>query len=300
MSDVLFDRRLVRRRFGRAAAGYAAASALQREIESRLLESIDHYTLRHGVDARPARIVDVACGPAHASALLREWAPRAQVIALDAALPMLQAAADNTRGRFLRRAPVDRLCADLRALPLADMTVDLLFCNLALQWVEDLPAAFAEFRRVLRPGGLLLCSTFGTATLQELHEAFAAADAVPHVSPFTSIAQFGDALVAAGFREPVIDRDLLVESQPAFATVMQGLRAMGATNALHARRHTLSGRSRFVQAEAAYPRDARGAFPVTWEAIYAQAWAPEPGTPIRDAHGEIASVPLQRIPVRRR
>ena len=46
-------------------------------------------------------------------------------------------------------------------------------------------------------------------------------------------------------------------------------------------------------------RDARG-FPMRWEAIYAQAWAPEPGTPLRDAHGELAQVPLSRIPIRRR
>jgi malonyl-CoA O-methyltransferase len=200
----------------------------------------------------------------------------------------------------LRRKPVDRICADLRALPLADASVDVLFCNLALQWIDDLPAAFAGFRRVLKPGGLLLCATFGPDTLHELRTAFAEADELPHVSPFADIAGFGDALVAAGFREPVLDRDLLVETLPDFASVLRGLKAMGATNALHARRHSLSGRARFAAADTAYPRDSAGRFPLTWEAIYAQAWGPEPGTPIRVAGGELASVPLNRIPIRRR
>ena len=40
--------------------------------------------------------------------------------------------------------------------------------------------------------------------------------------------------------------------------------------------------------------------PMRWEAIYAQAWAPEPGTPMRDGLGELAQVPLSRIPIRRR
>ena len=43
----VFDSRQVRRAFGRAAAGYDAASPIQREIESRLLESLDYYALRH-------------------------------------------------------------------------------------------------------------------------------------------------------------------------------------------------------------------------------------------------------------
>ena len=53
----------------------------------------------------------------------------------------------------------------------------MLFSNLCLQWVEDLPAVFAGFRRVLKPGGLLLVSTFGPDTLFELRGAFAQADA---------------------------------------------------------------------------------------------------------------------------
>ncbi|PNS08696.1 malonyl-ACP O-methyltransferase BioC [Solilutibacter silvestris] len=298
MND-LFDARQVRHAFGRAAQGYEEASALQREIESRLLESFDHYALRHG-DAKPQVIVDLGCGPAHAAAWFRKQIPDARVIAIDAALPMLQAALPNTRGQWLRRKPVDRVCADLRALPLADASIDVLFCNLALQWIDDLPAAFAGFRRVLKPGGLLLCATFGPDTLYELRTAFEQADEVPHVSPFIDIAGFGDALVAAGFREPVLDRDLLVETLPDFTSVLRGLKAMGATNALHARRHSLSGRARFAAADAAYPRDGEGRFPLTWEAVYAQAWGPEPGTPIRDAGGELASVPLSRIPIRRR
>ena len=163
-----------------------AASPLQREIESRLLESLDHWALRHR-DEVPQVVVDVACGPARAAHALRARWPRSQVIALDAALPMLHAARDNTRGQFLRAREIPRLNADLRALPLADGSVDLLFCNLALQWIDDLTAAFAGFRRVLKPGGMLLVSTFGSETLAELREAFAAV-----------VARFPDRVAVAG------------------------------------------------------------------------------------------------------
>ena len=295
-----FDQRQVRRAFSRAAAGYDAAAVLQRAVEAQLLESLEYYALQHA-DAAPARVVDLGSGPGRAAAAMRKRWPKAQVVAVDLALPMLREARQREPWHPLRRR-IDRVCADARALPLADGSADLLFSNLCLQWVEDLPAVFAGFRRLLRPGGLLLVSTFGEDTLFELRSAFASADAAPHVSPFTSIAAFGDALVHAGFRDPVIDRDLHAAHYPDLPALMRELRALGATNALHARRHTLTGRQRFARAADAYAREfgePRG-LPATWETITAMAWAPPAGAPIREAGAEIASFPANRIPIRRR
>lgn len=302
MTDA-FDTRQVRRAFSRSAPAYAPASSLQREIEARLLESLDFLDDPALARPPPAVVLDVGCGPAHAAVAMRKRWPRARLVALDQALPMLrQAAPPASRWPFRARHPLERVCADARALPLADGSVDMLFSNLCLQWIDDLPAVFAGFRRVLRPGGLLLVSTFGPETLIELRDAFAQADSTPHVSPFASIARFGDALVHAGFRDPVLDRDLFVHAHRDLPALMRELRALGATNALLARRHTLTGKSRFARAAAAYEpmRSADGALPATWEAIYAHAWAPEPGAPIRDGGGELAAVPLSRIPIRRR
>ncbi|KRG68262.1 malonyl-ACP O-methyltransferase BioC [Pseudoxanthomonas dokdonensis] len=289
----MFDQRQIRRAFSRSAGTYDAAAALQHEVEKRLLESLDY------LDARvPGRALDVGCGPGRAAAAMHKRWPKAQVIAMDLALPMLQQA--KQRAGWWK--PFSRVCADARALPLADNSVDVLFSNLCLQWVEDLPSVFAGFRRVLRPGGLLLCSTFGPDTLHELRASFSHADAVPHVSPFASIAQFGDALLMSGFRDAVLDRDHFNLTYPDMTALMRELRAMGATNALASRRHTLTGRARFAAASAAYEplRDGNGKLPSTWEVIYAQAWAPPPGAPIREHGRDVAAVPVAQIPIRRK
>lgn len=295
MSADVFDPRQVRRAFSRASASYAGAATLQREVEARLLESLDYLDERV-----PEAVLDLGSGPGHAAMAMRQRWPRARVIAMDLALPMLRQAGAR-RWNPLRRAP-DRVCADARALPLADGSLDVLFCNLCLQWVEDLPAVFAGFRRVLRPGGLLLCSTFGPDTLHELRAAFAAADDAPHVNPFASIAQFGDALMQAGFRDPVLDRELQVRGHVDMAALMHELRAIGATNALASRRRALTGRARFAAAQAAYEtmRGGDGALPASWETITAMAWAPAHGAPIREHGAEIARFPARGIPVRRR
>ncbi len=307
MTAALFDSRQVRRAFSRSAAGYAAAAQLQHLVEARLLESLDYLDDPALKREAPQRVLDLGCGTGTAAMAMQKRWPKAQLLALDIALPMLQQARressrlKTTRWNLFSRTP-NLVCADARALPLADASVDVLFSNLCLQWVDDLDGVLAGFRRVLQPQGLLLVSTFGPDTLWELREAFAQADAAPHVSPFGDIAGFGDALVRAGFHQPVIDREVDTTYYADVASLMRELRAIGATNALHSRRHTLTGRARFSAAAQAYNgmRGEDGLLPATWETISAMAWAPEAGTPIRDGDLDIASVPLSRIPIRRR
>lgn len=305
MSAPVFDARQVRRAFSRSAASYEAAAGLQHAVEARLLESLDYLDDPALQRAPPRRVLDLGSGTGRASRAMQARWPKADVVSLDLALPMLREGRAAARpggwlGNPFARRPLP-VCADARALPLADASVDVLFSNLCLQWVEDLDAVLAGFRRVLKPHGLLLFSTFGPATLWELREAFARADALPHVSPFADIAGVGDALVRAGFHQPVLDREDERTHYPDLPALMRELRAIGATNALASRRHTLTGRTRFRVAAEAYEaqREAHG-LPASWEILSAMAWAPEAGTPIREGGVDVTAVPLSRIPIRRR
>ncbi len=282
-----FDRRLLGRRFGAAAQRYAAVAALQREVESRLLEGIERVT------AAPSVVLDIGSGPGRATGVLRKRFRQAHVIALDIALPMLGQA--RKQGSWWH--PVSAICADAASLPLADASIDLLFSSLCLQWVDDVPAALAEFRRVLRPGGLMLVATFGPDTLVELREAWAAADTRAHVSHFAPMAAVGDALMAQGFRDPVLDRDVFTLSYGALDDLIGELRAIGANNARRDRSRGLAGRTAWARMRAAYDtfRDVDSRYPATYEVIYLQAVGPEPGQPRRDAAGEIATIPISAI-----
>ena len=195
----LLDQRQVRRGFDRAAASFDAAAALPAEVRTRLLGSLDYLD-----DTVPAVVLDLGSGTGHAAAAMKKRWPKSQVLALDLSLPMLR----ESRRQAGWWRPFPRLCADARALPLADGSVDLVFANLSLAWMENLPGVFAGLRRVLRPGGLLLCSSFGPETLGELQAAFTGEHEPPQPIPLLPIADFGDAMVAAGFRDPVLDRDL--------------------------------------------------------------------------------------------
>jgi malonyl-CoA O-methyltransferase len=278
------DTRQVRRAFGRAAASYAAHAVLQHEVERRLLERLDY------LEAAPQLVLDVGCGPGLAAAAMRTRWKTARIVALDLALPMLR----RIKPGWLR--PLMRVNADARALPLADASVDVLFSNLCIQWIDDVPALFAEFRRVLRPGAYLALSTFGPDTLYELREAWAQADRAPHVSQFADIGRIGDALLHAGFRDPVLDAEHFNLTYPDAQKLMRELKAIGATNADAKRLRGLTGGGRWRRAVAAYESfRVDGKLPATYEVIYAHAWAPDQGQPRRAGGGEIATFSLDRL-----
>lgn len=277
------DQSHVRRAFARAAASYAEHAVLQHEVGERLRERLELAPA-----FAPRRILDVGCGPAGGAPLRRRY-PEAEVIALDLALPMLLAARGDA-------AASGFVCADAQALPLADASIDLVHSSLCLQWCEDPGLAIAEFRRVLRPGGLLLFSTFGPDTLKELRAAFAEVDDRPHVSRFVDMHDIGDALLVSGFRDPVLEREDFVLTYADLPRLMHELRAIGATNADSRRQRTLTGKGRLVRAAAGYERYREdGVLPATYEVVYAHAFAPEPGQPRRTQQGEVASFPIERL-----
>jgi malonyl-ACP O-methyltransferase BioC len=188
MSDFQLDPRRIRANFSHAAAGYEQHDALQREVQQLLLERLDFYL------QQPERVIDVGAGTGRGSALLKKRYGKAQVIAVDAALPMLRTA--KSHASWLK--PFARVCGEATALPLPDHSVDVLHSNLCFQWIDDLPALFGECVRVLKPGGMLLYSTFGPDTLRELRAAWAAVDQHSHVSRFLDMHDLGDAMINAG------------------------------------------------------------------------------------------------------
>ena len=274
----------VRRAFGRAAGSYTVHAVLQHEVERRLLERLEY------LQTPPLTVLDVGCGPGSAVATMRARWKSASLIALDLALPMLRL----VRHSWLR--PVARINADARALPLADASIDVLFSNLCIQWIDDVPALLAEFWRVLRPGAYLALSTFGPDTLHELRSAWAQADNAAHVSHFADIGRLGDALLHAGYRDPVLDAEHFTLTYPDAGQLMRELKAIGATNADSSRLRGLTGPARWRRAIDAYEAfRSEGRLPATYEVIYAHAWAPEPGQPRRSGGSEIASFPIDRL-----
>lgn len=265
MDEFTLDRQQLRAAFERAARGYDAAAALQQEVARRLLERLELTTIR------PARVLDLGCGTGRSLRELRRRYPRARLVAADFAFNMLLAV--RRRLGFWRRVPLT--CADALHLPFAAGAFDLVYCNLVLQWCDDLDQALAELRRTLAPHALLLFSSFGPDTLKELRAAWREVDDFNHVNRFIDMHDVGDALIRAGFVEPVMDVENLTLTYANVQALAQDLKTIGAHNVTAGRPRGLGGRRRAGKLAAAYERFRQdGRLPATYEVVYGTAWTP--------------------------
>ena len=267
------DRRQVARAFSKAAGTYAAADFLHREIRAGLLERLSP------VELVPARILDLGAGPAEATADIAGAFPSAECLAIDLAPALLGLAPQRW----------SRVCADAGRLPLPDASVDLVVASMLLPWCTDPAGVLAEVRRVLRYPGLLAFATLGPDTLRELRASWPQPDATAHTLHFADMHNLGDALVRAGFAEPVVDREPFAVTYRSLDRGFADLRAVGATNLHPGRRLTLTGRRRWAAMTAAYEahRKADGALPVTLEILFGHAWSGESARRFVDPGGEI-------------
>ena len=101
-SDSLFEHAHIKQHFSKAAQTYLAAATLQRDVELRLLEHADY------LEQAPRRILDLGSGPGRAAGMLKKRWPKAEVVAIDLALPMLRQVKQHTC--FWR--PVKRVCGN--------------------------------------------------------------------------------------------------------------------------------------------------------------------------------------------
>lgn len=264
----LIDKRQMRQAFEQAAHTYDAVAVLQNEVNTRLLKRLELVVLK------PQTILDVGCGTGRALKGLHKRFRNARIVALDIALSMLRQSRTQRTG-LLRRPLL--ICGDAESLPLADSSVDLLFSNLTVQWCNQLEFTLAEFRRVLAPGGLAMFTTLGPDTLRELRASWSEVDTFNHVNAFIDMHLIGDALLRAGFADPVMDMEMMYLTYTDIFQLMRELKLIGARNNTLGRPQGLTGKGRLQKLAAAYEafRTPAGTLPVSYEVIYGHAWALE-------------------------
>ena len=275
----MLDQRLVRQGFERAASGFDEHDFLHAEIRGRLLERL------LAVRIEPETVVDLGAGTGSALTELSARFPGASILPIDLTRAMLSAGAAAHCG----------ICADAARLPLPDRSIDVIFSNLMLHHCPDPAAVLVEARRVLRTPGILMFTTFGPNTLLELGRAWATADRFSHISPFADMHNVGDALVRAGFVEPVINSQVLTITYRTFDRLVSDLRNAGGINATDQRNPGLTGRNAARRLRAACQAlvNVDGLIPMTIDVILGVAWAGEHTQPRRP--GDPIEIPVDHI-----
>ncbi|MCP4188582.1 MAG: malonyl-ACP O-methyltransferase BioC [Gammaproteobacteria bacterium] len=258
------DKVSVKKAFNRAAKSYNRAAILQEEVLQRLLQRLQY--IRH----QPHSIIDIGCGTGKAIEGLRKQYPKGKITCMDLAFSMLR----ESRSQFGLLSKKRLVNGDMERLPFAGNSFDLLFSNLALQWANDLPATLEDMARIGRAQGLLMFATFGPATLSELRNSWHQVDQKPHVHQFVDMHDIGDALIAAGFSQPVVDAETIRLEYNEFRQVLDDLKNIGASNADKNRQRGLMTPAKLRLLEENYHEQGfeNGKFVASYEVIYGHAW----------------------------
>jgi len=257
----------VRRRFDRAAEKFEDFDFVHAVTRDGLLARLEPMV----VEAKT--VVDLGCATGSACKPLAKRFRRAHIIALDLSASMLQ----QVRRKQSWFAKYSLLHANAKAIPLADQSVDVVFANQLLPWIDDSAKVFTEVARVLRENGLFLFAGLGPDSLSELRRAWQSVDAGVHVNRFPDMHDLGDAAVRAGLTDPVLDVDRLSVTYQDAGALFRDLTGCGARNSLANRTNALSGKARFDTMTAALERHHKdGPIGLDLELVYGHCWGAGP------------------------
>lgn len=259
---------LVRKQFQRTSEQFEVHADVLETVGNRLLERLDVLAIK------PAKVLELGCRTGYQLQALAERYPKAQIIGADPA-PARRPRIPRSWPAWLRRRPPDlcQVACDPHVLPFADRSFDLVVSNLLLPWCRAPHQVFEEVSRILATGGAFLFTSAGPDTLIEYRAAWQKIDKYLHGFGLIDMHDLGDAMMAAGFAAPVLDRENLCIDYPNIDALQVELRNLGAANLASGRRRGLmSPQVRTVLEQAG---GAASRFPVTLELVNGHGWKGE-------------------------
>jgi len=124
------------------------------ELLDLQLADLGLFVIERAAPAPGERVLDIGCGCGGSSLeLAARVGPRGSVLGIDISEPMLARARDRARHAGAEKLRFER--GDAQVIPFESGSFDLLHSRFGIMFFEDPPAAFANLRRALAPGGRL-------------------------------------------------------------------------------------------------------------------------------------------------
>jgi SAM-dependent methyltransferase/transposase-like protein len=127
------------------------------ERQAALAGLEEHLRFLKGVPASGS-ILDAGCGSGSMARLIAARHSGARVVGVDLRQDYLSYARARAQAEHLENLSFEQ--GDIFRLPFPDASFDLVWSKYVLQWTKDPAAAVAEFRRVTKPGGFVVCCNF--------------------------------------------------------------------------------------------------------------------------------------------
>jgi len=253
------NKQALAKNFSLVARQYNEVAILQKEVGSRLLERLDL------IKKEPGTILDLGAGTGSFSEPLAVKYPKANIINLDFAIDMLSWLKNNRQHSPSGISPPVLLCADAEQIPLESDSIDLVFSNCSILWMNH-RKTFQEIYRILKPNGLFLFSTLGPDTLKEIRHFLQRSTHFLPTNAFMDMHDVGDFLLQSHFFDPVMDRENLILNYQDVDILISDLKSFGEDMDSHLQKSFLETETK------KFSLDSLGAFSITYECIYGIAW----------------------------
>jgi len=257
------------------------------EVADRMIDRLKY--IKHS----PASILDAGCGLGHGIEILQRLYPEAEFTGLDnqkdlklaeqrlmpqvttfGSIKSLLSRVSGKAASQMAGTKIPRFVeADLATSTLKPNIFDFIWSNMALHWHRSPPEVFREWYRLLAVDGLLMFSCFGPATLIELRAAIQQAGWKTQTMAFVDMHDFGDMLMESGFKDPVMDQQMITLTYKTPQKLLADVRALGGNPSL-GRNPGLQSREslqRLYQALEEQRRD-DGLIYLSFEIINGHAW----------------------------
>ena len=268
------DAAAVRHQLQRLAGG-AQAPWLQQEVARRMADKLDVILIK------PKCWIDWWARAGASGELLAQRYPKAQAVWVEPTAALLQSHAEPAWKRALGVLSGATRRAQLESDELVPGQAQLLWANMMLHLHADPDALLRRWHRALAIDGFLMFSCLGPDTLQQLRALYARLGWPAPTLPFRDMHDIGDALVHAGFSDPVMDMERITLTWSSPSALLADLRAWGGN--VHPQRfaglRTPRWRARLereLMALASPQPDGSSRLALTFELIYGHAIKPPP------------------------
>lgn len=256
----MLNSHLIQQRYNTHAHKLKDLDFIYREVSTRMNSRLDY------IKFVPSTILDIGSGLGIDSKLLQQRFPQSLLIQLDLALNMLKynrpkpGLINKILGNY-----TPQVCANALNLPIKNQSIDVVWSNLCLPYIDNLELYFKEINRVLQIGGYFLVSGLGVDSLLQLREVGL------QTFNFPDMHIIGDILVKHGFTHPVTDVEYINLEYDNFEQLLNDVRLIGCGSAVSpnlnfARQDYHKLKERFAKITH------EGKLPLTLEIYYAHAW----------------------------
>jgi malonyl-CoA O-methyltransferase len=272
---------MISRQFNRSAAGsYDKHANVQHTMADQLSQTLINEFIPK---ANPAlNILEIGCGTGALTERLADDWPNAMIHALDIAPAMINVA-KHRFGIVSKPSNIRFVLADVEnwAPNVSSNAFDIIVANACFQWLSQPKETLIHLRRLLRSEGILVFTTFGPDTFQELHESFKtvylASGQVPqrHGLTFKSTLEWKCLLEEAGFTSIQVASSIQTEVFTSVREFLHSVKAVGASTTEAAITRGISSRSLFTSMYKEYENkfSMPGGIAATYELLLIKAHA---------------------------